>query len=263
MKLQKNIFKIFILSLAITILAPIVVNAISSITNEEEITLAIDEFRGQDSDGTYTAYGFAGGQYIYKIYENKNGTSDYNKAIYCLDVSRGFNNNGKLDFINTYTYNLKKDMLSEDGKNYIVEEDYEKYNKESFLIEDYDKVVKILKNIYIPGSGEDARKNFLKKMNTENLQYVDEHNEEQIYITDKDIEVAQQLAIWHYTNENTITNGRKLSEYLGTNNLTDIYQAIYSDAEKTQVDRIIMDVNLEGLGPDEGLKNTNLGRRRL
>ena len=44
MKLRKNILKIFILSLAIAILAPLAVNAAT-------INLAIDEFRGQDSAG--------------------------------------------------------------------------------------------------------------------------------------------------------------------------------------------------------------------
>ncbi len=261
MKLQKNIFRIFILSLAITILAPIIVNAIPSITNEEEIILGIDEFRGQDSDGTYTAYGFKGGQHIYKIYENKNGTLDYNKAIYCLDVSRGFNDGGKLDF-NPYTYNIKKNMLSEEDKEYIVSRE-KLHNQESFSEDDYIKIVKILKNIYIPGSGDEARKSFLNKMiNTDNLQYNDG---EQIYITDKDIEVAQQLAIWHYTNENTKTNGGMLSDYLGQNNLANVYQAIYSDAEKNE-DMINKDLENdmpEGSGPDEGLKSTALGRRRL
>lgn len=90
MKLRKNIFKIFILILIITILAPIVVKAIPLTINEETIKLGIDEFRGQDSDGTYTAYGFNNGQHIYKIYKEDDGNKDYNKAIYCLDVARGF-----------------------------------------------------------------------------------------------------------------------------------------------------------------------------
>lgn len=264
MKLQKSIFKIFILSLAITILAPIIANAIPSITNEEEkITLGIDEFRGKDSDGTYTAYGFAGGQHIYKIYEEKNGILDHNKEIYCLDISRGFNLGGSINS-NTHEYNQKIDMLSQNMEDNDIIDKEKANNRESFSEDDYIKIVRILRNIYVQGSGDEAKKNFLKKMiDTESLQYVDEHDNEQIYITDKDIEVAQQLAIWHYTNENKQTKGRKLSDYLGKDNLTDIYQAIYSDVKNKTEDEIIQSVQKymdNGSGPDEDLSN---GRRRL
>ena len=82
MKLRFNIFKIFILAIIISIFIPLTSNAAN-------IKLALDEFRGKDSDDNYIAYGFKQ-QHIYKIYELNNGAKDYNKSIFCLDAGRGF-----------------------------------------------------------------------------------------------------------------------------------------------------------------------------
>ena len=61
---------------------------------------------------------------------------------------------------------------------------------------------------------------------------ISNYNSNEYYITDKDIEVAQQLAIWHYTNENTITGNQTFGQLLGNNGIVDIYAAIYADENK-------------------------------
>ena len=221
MKLRKNILKIFILSLAIAILAPLAVNAAT-------INLAIDEFRGQDSDGTYPAYALRN-QHIYKIYEINSGTENYNKAIYCLDISRGFGSNTSEWGLNKEkTYNQSLNMLDE--ADIATIKNYETSNNTSFSQADYEKVLKILKNTYIEGTM--SKEDFLNKM-------ISNYRSDEFYITEKDIEVAQQLAIWHYTNENTSTGGTTFGELLGNSKLTEIYTSIYSNEGKTNLADII------------------------
>lgn len=58
------------------------------------------------------------------------------------------------------------------------------------------------------------------------------YNENDFYITDRDIEVAQQLAIWHYSNENTVTGNTTFGNLLGNSELTEIYQTVYQMREK-------------------------------
>ena len=49
------------------------------------------------------------------------------------------------------------------------------------------------------------------------------------YITDRDIEVAQQLAIWHYSNENTAT------VYMRANDLMQLIREKGNDAEFVEI----------------------------
>lgn len=234
MRLRNNIFKVFIISLIVIMIIPFTVNATS-------INLAIDQFRGIDSDGTYIAYALAD-QYIYKIYEIENNSNDYDKAIYCLDVGRGFGSNTSEWGLNkSKEYNQSLDMLNDSDKQII--KNYEKTYNASFSDDDYEKVLKILKNIYIPSAI--SKDEFLRKM-------IKDYNSQDYYITQKDIEVAQQLAIWHYTNESTITGDRTFGSLLGDTGITDIYTAIYSNEGKTNLAEILTYVNSK-LSYDEDL----------
>ena len=217
-KMSKKIFGIILFCIIAFICCSNTVNAAS-------INLAIDEFRGKDSDNTYSAYGLRN-QHIYKIYEINNETKNYNRAIYCLDASRGFGSGTGLMLNSSTEYNQSFDMLTQ--KDTI--KTYETSNNTSFSEEDYDKIIKILKNSYIAGTTD--KTTFLKKV-------IPNYNESDIYITDRDIEVAQQLAIWHYSNENTTTGNTTFGNLLGDGALSELYQAIYSDEEKTNVDEII------------------------
>ena len=126
---------------------------------------------------------------------------------------------------------------------------YETANNKSFSTEDYEKILKILKNSYIPGSTD--KTSYLKKMITN-------YNENDFYITDRDIEVAQQLAIWHYSNENTATGNTTFGNLLGNSELTEIYQTVYSDEEKANLDKIITYIT-ENSGIEENYDNTLYG----
>lgn len=161
---------------------------------------------------------------------------------------------------NTVEYNMKKDMLSQEGKNSISEIERDN-NSSNYNDENYEKIVKILKNIYIKGSGDEARKRFLEKVIIKgNSDNITTEQEDSFYITDNDIEVAQQLAIWYYTNK---IKPDYFVNYLGNEGLSNIYQAIYQDEEKTQEHSIINDIKGTGsnqLKRSEDLANVNLGR---
>lgn len=191
------------------------------------INLALDEFRGKDSDNTYPAYGMDS-QHIYKVYEVTNGTQNYNRAIYCLDAGRGFGTGTGLTLNTTTEYNQSFNMMNTTEKETI--KGYETANNASFSAEDYEKVLKILKNSYISGTTD--KSTFLKKM-------IPNYESSLYYITDKDIEVAQQLAIWHYTNESTKTNNTTFGELLKNSEIANLYQAVYSDEGKNNIDKII------------------------
>lgn len=222
MKERKVISKIIILMIAI-LMIPLASFASS-------INLAIDVFRGVDDDGNYPAYALRG-QYTYKIYEIDGNTTNYNKAIYCLDVSRGFGSGTSEWGLNrSKEYNKQINML-EDLQNFkngdtSLINTYETNNNSSFSSDDYEKVVKILKKTYIPNVT--SKEDFLKEM-------IPAYNSDDFHITDKDIEIAEQLAIWHYTNESTQTGGMTFGDLLGNTQLSEIYAAIYKDENKTNV----------------------------
>ena len=139
------------------------------------INLALDEFRGKDSDNTYPAYGMDS-QHIYRVYEVTNGTQNYNRAIYCLDAGRGFGTGTGLTLNTTTEYNQSFNMMNTTEKETI--KGYETANNASFSAEDYEKVLKILKNSYISGTTD--KSTFLKKM-------IPNYESSLYYITDKDI----------------------------------------------------------------------------
>ncbi len=229
MKRTKNFIKAIIVAIILSIILPLSSYAIGG----ESLTLALDRFRGEDSDGTYPAYALTD-QFIYKIYEIKNGASNYDRAIYCLDMARGFGSGSGLNLNESIEYNKKLNMLDNNGKTEIINNETSN-NNEGFSQEDYDKIVKILKNIYIPGKTD--RNEFLSKT-------IENYNENDYYVTDKDIEVAQQLAIWHYTNEdklNGLFNGESSS----------IYTAIYEDENKVNIAEIVKYI-VESSGIEDG-----------
>lgn len=228
MKKVKSILKAICIMLILGTIMPITANA------SDTINLGIDKFRGKDSDNTYPSYALQN-QYTYKIYESVGGTTNYDKAIYCLDFSRGFRTNNQLDFNTIVGYDQSFDMLDSNDKTTIKSKELAN-NSASFQEEDYDKIVRILKNVYIPNSSDKKvfLDKFLKasysgesKLENKNLYRIDEQG---FYITDKDIEIAQQLAIWHYTNENTVTSGTtSLSQLLQNDEVSSLFASIYKD----------------------------------
>ena len=239
MKKVKSILKAICIMLILGTIMPITANAAG-----EEINLGLDKFRGTDSNTEYPAYALQN-QYIFKIFQKENGTKNYARAIYCLDMGRGFStidSNGQQTLnMNDVTYNVSKDMLNSTDKESIIST--ETAQNSSFSQEDYDKIVRILKNVYISNSSNEEKKAFLDKflkpedvetnLNGNIYSYKLYNVETDYYVTDKDIEIAQQLAIWHYTNENTKSSGNPMSTYIGTE-INNLYANILKSEGSTE-----------------------------
>ena len=133
------------------------------------------------------------GSKVWKIaeYDSENGkTADLSKTIYCIKGGPGFGSSdmatGGVPTISKYTqkFNLK-DLASIPST----------YSKILPTGSNYNSLMWLLDNIYImPAIGTDnttAREEFLKS------KIPDKFYE---YVTDDDIDVVQQLAIWYFTN---------------------------------------------------------------
>jgi len=130
---------------------------------------------------------------VWKIaeYDSENGkTADLSKTIYCIKGGPGFGSSdmatGGVPTISKYTqkFNLK-DLASIPST----------YSKILPTGTNYNSLMWLLDNIYImPAAGTDnktAREEFLKNKIPDEFYG---------YVTDDDIDVVQQLAIWYFTN---------------------------------------------------------------
>ncbi len=130
---------------------------------------------------------------VWKIaeYDSENGkTADLSKTIYCIKGGPGFGSSdmatGGVPTISKYTqkFNLK-DLASIPST----------YSKILPTGTNYNSLMWLLDNIYImPAAGTDnktAREEFLKNKIPDKFYG---------YVTDDDIDVVQQLAIWYFTN---------------------------------------------------------------
>ena len=114
-------------------------------------------------------------------------------GMYCLNARRGFQFNGEMREKNGI-YNIELDMAEETNKSRI-----ESYASGD-LIKNYNKIMWIADNSYIATGNEnyqtsDAYKAFMKKTG------ITIDNEVLYNLTEDDIEVVQQMAIWYFTNE--------------------------------------------------------------
>lgn len=147
-------------------------------------------------------YGYqANAKNVWKIVEYENGKYNYNNAIYCMKGGAGF---GGSSYIENRTYNLSYDLkrignMPELIKNILptdTEQVYEAGGIEHKYT-NYNAVLWILDNIYLP-----------KDVDAENMKTQLYNNVfpnlpiESILLTDDDIEVVQQCALWYFTNDN-------------------------------------------------------------
>ena len=122
-------------------------------------------------------------------------TIDYSNAFYCLRAEHGFMTDGTNVSAVRKTYNTRFDMKTQ--KSNVME----KLNSINVFKTDptsYNKIMWIADNMYLPkSSGALAYKeDLLRKAGIVTNAIPLEH----VRITDDDIEVVQQLAIWYFTN---------------------------------------------------------------
>lgn len=162
-----------------------------------------------------SGYGYqANNKNIWKIVEYNNSTYTYNDAYYCIKGGKGF---GSSTFIQNrvynLSYNLKKISTIPNTIRPILPSDEQKtftFGGGTYTYSDYNAVLWILDNMYLP---KDTNASTLK---TELLSKVftglDQSN---IKLTDDDIEVVQQIALWYFTNIDS-TNTEEYAYHMET-----------------------------------------------
>ena len=154
-------------------------------------------------------------------------TKDYSNLYYCLNAEQGFGiangemAEGKIDY---YDYSTE---MSTNNKELITS----KVNNQNELSENYNKILWILDNSYIPTRSNSYKnsteyKNLMKKIGVTIENDESDMNEEQI-------ELVQQMAIWYYTNS---SNTQKY--HLSSNNLPSLYYKKSGSSQYKQLSSI-------------------------
>jgi len=188
-----KIKKIGIMVLTLIIVGIFAANIVSAV---ETRTLGIVSIR----EG---GYGYqANTKNVWKIVEYDGNTFNYDNAIYCLKAGQGFGDNThieKRDY--DINYDMKLYSVIPNSVKAILPSDTEKtatIDGEEYTYTDYNAVLALLENFYLPKDENAAElKDMIISAVFPNLQ------KEQVLLTDDDIEVVQQLAIWYFSNPET------------------------------------------------------------
>ena len=145
-------------------------------------------------------YGYsAGTKNVWKIVEYQNGKYNYNNAIYCLRGGPGFGNSSYIENrIYNVSYNLKEYSTIPNGiKGILPSDQTQTYTSggQTYTYTNYNAVLVLLDNLYLPKDANAASfKQQLIKAAFPTLA------PEDFALTDDDIEVVQQCALWYFTN---------------------------------------------------------------
>ena len=194
--------------------------AIKSSTIEQK-WLGISEKRESGNSYKWNVDTTGNGKKVWKIATYPSGDidlSNYEDLYYCLNAKMGFGlNNGEMAEGKKDEYTTSIDMLDTLSKEVISGK------SEGKIGENYNKVLWILSNAYVPGQTTQEEKaqllkNALEYVKSDNTRFdklsgilpnrivnsvISENmldSKETINLTDDDIDVVQQMAIWYYTN---------------------------------------------------------------
>ena len=154
-------------------------------------------------------------------------TKDYSNLYYCLNAEQGFGitngemADGKIDY---YDYSTE---MNTNNKELITS----KVNNQNELSANYNKILWILDNSYIPTRSNSYKnsteyKNLMKKIGVTIENDESDMNEEQI-------ELVQQMAVWYYTNSSNTTK-----YHLSSNSLPSLYYKKSGSSEYKQLSSI-------------------------
>ncbi len=227
----KKIIGMLIVSL-ITILAICTFFTTNSYAADSSYVLGITNVREPQNGKLGGAYGIAGlksdgtpNKKVWKIvsYPNAGNTINYDNAFYCIKAEHGFVSNTSSIDVSTIrkTYDTSFNMKTQSGE---VLNRLNAINtatsKPELTQETYNKIIWILDNIYLPKSSNAAQSKQELMEAAGITDYADG-----VLLTDDDIEVVQQLAIWYFTNaedsnyhSNNGSGEPVLSEILFNNN---------------------------------------------
>ena len=145
-------------------------------------------------------YGYqANSKNVWKIVEYEGNNFTYDNAIYCLKAGQGFGDNAHIEKREyNISYGMKQFSTIPDSIKKILPSDEKKtatINGEEYTYTDYNAVLALLDNFYLPKD-----KNALELKDAMFSTVFPDLEKDEILLTNDDIEVVQQLAIWYFSN---------------------------------------------------------------
>lgn len=145
-------------------------------------------------------YGYqANTKNVWKIVEYDGNNFTYDNAIYCLKAGQGFGDNAhieKRDY--NVSYDMKQYSVIPNSVKAILPTDTENkvtINGKEYTYTNYNAVLALLDNFYLP---KDASASKIKEAIRKAV--FPELEKDEFLLTDDDIEVVQQLAVWYFSN---------------------------------------------------------------
>ena len=183
-------------------------------------TFGLQEYRKPRTDGSQYGYKY-GEQKVWKVikYDNSGTTIDYDTAVYCLRAAYGFYTETPGQF--QASYNASYDFRKIEAMPSI----------HSDLNNNYKSVLWILDHAYVSKATTAATDRATLLANAG----IPSDSE----ITDDDIDVIQQLAIWYYTNA---SDSRFHKDFAGEPNLLTLQQSVQKSGVQGPYN-VIDDVN--------------------
>ena len=173
MKLFKKKMMILIVAIAMMIIA-LLTGSVQAASQE----FGLQEYRKARSDGAQYGYKVSD-KYVWKIVTYSGSAINYDRTLYCLKAEQGFFT--AIPGVFKETYDLSYDFMNKNSMSTLpVPSQY------------YDSIVWILNHAYIP-SASTASTDRAKLLSDAGITG-------NIELTDDDIDVVQQLAIWYFTN---------------------------------------------------------------
>jgi len=251
--------KIIVTTLLIIIGAMILIgpNETYGLTRDLKATL-VRPYSDDDGNGTsgddYYEVQRAALQKIFKIYQQYPTTVEtltYPDAIYCLRASIGFGSNAHVES-NLVTYTVLGDMRTDAT---AIRSDYSTKAGASLSVQNYNSILWVLDQIYLPRhKATDETINSAKSIAERaemkaKLLTAAGISPGTTSLTDDDIEVIQQMAIWYFSNYDQNGQSNSLSLPLATN-LSAVLRIngnpISSGARLTQIQQLYMYLVDEG-----------------
>lgn len=196
MKMRKRILSVLIISLAIMILG-ITATKVNAAVADQSLYLGIEEYRKGSPSYGYKALD----KIMWKISSYESLTKkdpDQSRTFYCIKGGDGFGSvdeDGKYvgqNDVREYTFNF--DLKDKDSTTNPMPDKYKNVLPSGT---NYNSLIWVLEHCYVPGLPTSEA--YRQELITEALKGTD--LSPNINITDDEIDVAQQLAIWYFTND--------------------------------------------------------------
>ena len=194
--MKRKIYKI--ITLIIAIIAAIFVFQSQALAATADATFGLQAYRKPDESGKQVSYKIgngSGSKMVWKVvkYENEGTTFSYDHTIYCLKAEQGFFTESSADGV-TDKYNTYEDLRN-----------LENITSPQFPTEYYNEILWILDHAYVPtaetaNEDRDALITAAFAYENELMQGHFSGTLENTELTDDDIDIAQQMALWYFTN---------------------------------------------------------------